>query len=107
MSRRPRRTAAVLLVACAGLFVVGVVAEGDTHAAPTEATGSEAAHEESEEEERHSASMANRRLVLAVAVSLALAVGLWMTNRRWLAGAAIVVAVVFAVFDIVEDCSPP
>jgi hypothetical protein len=41
-----------------------------------------------------------RAVTAAVVVSLALAVGLWLRQRRWLATG--VVAVVFAVFDIAE-----
>ena len=38
----------------------------------------------------------------AVIVSLGLAVGLWLRNRRWLAIVSVGVGVVFAVFDIAE-----
>jgi hypothetical protein len=40
--------------------------------------------------------------VLAVAVSLALALGLWIRDERWLAIATVGAAVVFAVFDVAE-----
>jgi hypothetical protein len=41
-------------------------------------------------------------VVAAVIVSLLLAVGLWLRNRRWLALLSVGFAVVFAVFDIAE-----
>ena len=41
-------------------------------------------------------------VTIGVVVSLALAVGLWLRQRRWLAAAVAVVAVVFAAFDVAE-----
>jgi hypothetical protein len=121
VSRRLRRTAAALLVVCAGLFVVGVTAEGATraettqpagvhdeateagHDEATETGGSEAGHDESAEERILGVDVeAPGAVVLAVAVSVALAVGLWIRRQRWLAVAAVGVAVVFAVFDVDE-----
>lgn len=126
MSRRLRRIAAVLLVVCAGLFVVGVTVEGDAHAETTqpaghqdeasgaaegetghdEATetgGAEAGHDESADERVLGVDVeAPGAVVLAVAVSLALAVGLWIRRQRWLALAVVGVAVVFVVFDVAE-----
>lgn len=127
MSRRLRRAAAALLVVCAGLFIVGVTAESDTHAEATEAAGnedetteaasgkaghdetaavagSEAGHDESAEEERILGVDVESpgAIALAVAVSLALAVGLWIRNQRWLTIAAVAAAVVFAAFDVAE-----
>ena len=49
MSRRLRRAAAVLFVVAAGLFMVGVASESDTHAAANktrEATVEAAEHDE-------------------------------------------------------------
>ena len=40
--------------------------------------------------------------VAAVAVSPALAVGLWLLDRRWLALLALVFGLLFAVFDLAE-----
>jgi hypothetical protein len=126
VSRRLRRTAAALLVVCAGLVIVGVTAEGDTHAETTvsaghhdeasEAANGETGHDEATEtggsEVDHDESAEERVLgvdveapgavVLAVAVSVALAVGLWIRRQRWLAAAAVGVAVVFALFDVAE-----
>jgi len=127
VNRRLRRTAAALLVVCAGLFIVAVTAEGDTHADTTEpagdhdeaaeAAGGEAGHDEAAEpaggEAGHDASAEEERIlgvdvespgavVLAVAVPVALAGGLWIRRQRWLAIAAVGVAVVFAVFDVAE-----
>jgi hypothetical protein len=126
VSRRLRRTAAALLVVCAGLLIVGVTAEADIHAETTQPAGDqdeasgaaegEAGHEEASEtggsEAGHAESAEERILgvdvetpgavVLAVAVSVAVAVGLWIRRQRWLAVAAVGVAVVFAVFDVAE-----
>jgi hypothetical protein len=126
VSRRLRRAAAALLIVCGGLFIVGVTAEADTHAETTEPAGrhdeaSEAAEGETGHEEAtetggpkagHDESAEERILgvdveapgavVLAVAVSVALAVGLWIRKQRWLAVAAVGIAVVFAVFDVAE-----
>jgi Flp pilus assembly protein TadB len=122
VTRRLRRTAAVLLVVCAALFIVGVNAESEADAESTEAAddhdeaaetghdesneaaGSEVGHDESAEEERILGVDVESpgAVVLAVAVSLALAFGLWIRNQRWLAVAAVVLAVVFAVFDVAE-----
>jgi len=124
--QRFRRVAAVLIVASAGLFIIGVNAESDSHseAAESEAVHHEAAGEHgaahseageaaSAEDGHEDASEDDERLLgvdvespaavsLAVAVSLALAVGLWLRRQRWLAVAAVGVAGIFAVFDIAE-----
>jgi hypothetical protein len=114
MRRRLRRTAAALLVVGAGLFIVGVTAEADTHVETnepagdhdeaSEAAGSESGHHESGEEEQVlGVDVESPGAVgLAVAASIALAVGLWIRKQRWLAIAAVGVAVVFAVFDVAE-----
>lgn len=41
-------------------------------------------------------------VIAAVAVSLAVAVGLWLRGRRWLALISVGFAIVFAVFDVAE-----
>jgi hypothetical protein len=46
-------------------------------------------------------------VTVAVVVSLALAIGLWVRQRRWLAGFIAVIAMVFAVFDITEWFTRP
>ena len=125
MSRRLRRVAAILFVVAAALFVVGVATEGDSHTETTEAvhdeSGETAEHNETAEAAGHdeaaeaeSGEHAEEEAVLgidvespgavasAVAVSLALAVGLWLLNRRWLALVAVGFGLMFAVFDIAE-----
>jgi hypothetical protein len=126
VSRRLCRTAAALLVVCAGLFVLGATAEGDSHAETTQPAGhheeargaaeGETGHDEATEaggrKAGHDGSAEERILgvdveapgpvVLAVAVTVALAVGLWIRKQRWLAVAAAWVAVVFALFDVTE-----
>jgi hypothetical protein len=127
MRRRLRRTAAALLVVCAGLFIVGVTVEADTHVETnepardhdeaSEAAGSESGHDEAAEaagsDADHHESGEEEQVLgvdvespgavgLAVAASIALAVGLWIRKQRWLAIAAVGVAVVFAVFDVAE-----
>jgi len=130
--RRAARIAAVLLVASATGFVIGVSLEsGDEH---TESSGSTErrdeganasegdAHDEEGEpgehdeaaEESHDDDSGEERTVLgldpeapalvavAALASLALAVGLWRTPRRPVALAAVVFAVVFTVFDVAE-----
>lgn len=123
------RTAALLLVATAALFAIGVSRErGDEHAEPSAAGHNEpeAAHEgegtetadHREAEERatadHEASKDERRTLLgvdpewtgavaaAVVISLALAGGLWFAGRRELAAAAAVIALVFTLLDALE-----
>jgi hypothetical protein len=115
------RLAAALLVVTAGLFVIGVVVEsGHEHDGSTEVAGSlpgvegtaereaaehaEAAGDHDEDDERVLGVAAESPIAVtaAVVVSLALAVGLWLRQRRWLAGVVAVVAIVFAVFDIGE-----
>jgi hypothetical protein len=127
VSRWLRRAAAALLVACAALFIAGVAVEGDTHPLTTEgaaahdeaaeAVNGEAGRDKSAEsssgEASHDESAEVGRIlgldvessgavVLAVAVSIVLAVGLWIRNQRWLAVAAATAGVVFAVFDVAE-----
>jgi hypothetical protein len=115
------RLAAVLLVVTAGLFAIGVAIESSGgHDESSEVTGSlpgvegsaeheaaehaEAAGEHVEDDERLLGVDVESRLAVTVAavVSLALAIGLWVRQRRWLAGVVAVVAIVFAVFDIAE-----
>lgn len=141
MIRLLRRTAAALLVVCAGLFIVGVTVEDDSHAEMTEtadehdesakavdvegshdesadaAAGEDGRHEDDAEPstgaESNDESREEERILgvdvespfavaLAGAVSVALAVGLWVRDERWLALVAGGVAVVFAVFGVVE-----
>ncbi len=121
MSARLRRVAGGLLVACAGLFVVGVTTE---HGSPTETgrpneetaaihgegdegdegTSSAAEHVETADEERLLGVDVESRwaAAFAVAVSLVVAVGLWVGKQRWVALVAVCVAIVFAVFDGAE-----
>lgn len=127
-ARRAARLAAVLLVVTAALFVIGVSQEpGDQHAESTEATssdGPEATHggesgesAEQREAEGHAdvAEGAGKErevfgldpespglVSVAVVVSLAIAAGLWFTDKRALAAAAAVFAVLFAVLDVSE-----
>jgi len=115
------RLAAVLLVIAAGLFVIGVAVEtGGGHDESSEVAGSlpgvegSAEHEAAEHAEAGSGHddegerllgvdvESSLAVTVAVVVSLALAVGLWLRQRRRLAGVVAVVAVVFAVFDIAE-----
>jgi hypothetical protein len=124
VSRQLRRTAAALLVVCAALFIVGVITEGDTHAETTEPAADhdeavkgaegETGHDEAAEASGagHNESADERILgvdvespgsvVLAVAVSVALAVGLWIRKQRWLAVSAAAAAIAFALFDVAE-----
>lgn len=127
-----RRIAAILLVVPAALFVVGVAVEGNTHAEPSnEQSGTAAerpagesggAHQEGGEtveggtggaEEGHDESAGGETVLgidaespatvsLLVLISVALAVGLWFTTRRWIAVAAALAAGLFAVVDIAE-----
>ncbi len=121
-----RRLAAVLLVATAGLLVIGTNAESK-HGASTPGeessngesseeghagTGEEAesgaegegGHDERGEEETILGIDAESPAATAVAVvvSLALAAGLWWDPRRWLVTAAVVAALSFAAFDVTE-----
>ena len=115
------RLAAVLLVVTAGLFVIGVAIEsGRGHDESSEVAGSlpgvegSAEHEAAEHDEAAGEHDEDEELLLgvdvesplavtvAVVVSLALAIGLWLRQRRWLAGVVAVIAIVFAVFDIAE-----
>lgn len=129
----PRRIAAILLVATAVLFVIGVTAEDDNHNEASEAVvdqpsgesgDSRAEAEESEEghvgegpaaegDEGHDEETEDETVLgvdaespatvtLAVFASLVLAAGLWFTNRRSVAIATVVVAALFALFDIAE-----
>ena len=122
MNRRLRRIAAVLFVVAAGLFVISVNAEDDTHTEATtapvpdeSAESGEADHDEAAEAvggEEHSESREEKVLgvdvespasvALAVVVSLALAAGLWLRPLRWLALLAFVVGLAFAAFDVAE-----
>jgi hypothetical protein len=106
-----RRTAAVLLVATAALFIVGGVLEGDEHAEPaSHVEGSESEAEEtavltSSGEESGESGESGESLVtvtLAVVASLALAAGLWFTGRRELAMLTVVLALLFLIFDARE-----
>lgn len=126
-----RRIAAALLVITAALFAVGVAAEGEegpeaeaaeqAEATETEEgeTGEEA-HDEGEEqaaggveaEDGHDESgeetvfgvdvESPATVTAAVLASLALAVGLWLSTRRWIVLTAVAAGVVFAVFDVGE-----
>jgi hypothetical protein len=122
-ARIAARLAAVLLVVTAGLFVVGVTEEnGDQHTESSEATHTEgeAAHEgESGETAEQHADEAqseasdfteNRKFLgldpespglvaVGVALSAALAAGLWLTNKRRIAVAAAAFAALFATLD--------
>jgi Flp pilus assembly protein TadB len=119
VTRRLRRAAAALLVVCAGLFIIGVTEEDDTHAESSEtaethdegaeSAQSEVGHDESEEEEEEEDERilgvdveSPGAVALAVTVSLALAIGLWLRTERWLSVAAVGVAAAFAVLDVVE-----
>ena len=129
MSRRLRRAAAVLFVVAAGLFTVGVASESDTHTEATktrEAAVEAAKHDEAAEAAGHDETDAatgevpaeaghdkegtvlgvhtesSAAVTAAIAVSVALAVGLWFLRRRSLALVAIVFGFVLAVFDIAE-----
>lgn len=127
-----RRIAAALFVMTAVLFAVGVAAEGEGGAegeaaeqvetaerageageeAPNEAeeqasgeegTGGEEGHDESGEETVFGVDVESPATVTAaVLASLALAFGLWVSARRWIALAAVAAGVVFAVFDLGE-----
>jgi len=118
---RLRRLAAVLFVVTAGLFVIGINAEGDSEATEAEEAEEgeegeegEAGHDEEGEEGEPGHDEEGEEKVLgvdvespatvalAVIVSIALGVGLWLSNRRWLALVATAVALAFAVFDIAE-----
>ena len=132
VNRLLRRTAAALFVVAAALLVVGVSTEDShsetgesVHDESAEATGSDECNRGKRVGEppsadtprcrcstragsrRGGAAARHRRRVTpavtaAVIVSLALAVGLWLRNRRWLAIVAVGVGVEFAVFDIAE-----
>jgi Flp pilus assembly protein TadB len=120
VNRRLGRAAAVLFVACAALFVVGVVAERTS--AHSEAVATES-HDESAEAPGHDEAAEHREgaadhaesetvlgidvespaaVTLAVVASLALGVASWLQNRRWLALLSVAFGVAFAVFDIAE-----
>jgi hypothetical protein len=75
-------------------------AEGDGAEAPVAA---ETHSEQDESEEVLGVDIESpAAVVAAVIVSLVLAVGLWLRNRRWLALVSVGFAVVFVVFDIAE-----
>jgi hypothetical protein len=113
-ARIATRLAAALLVVTAGLFAIGVRLErGDRHSESTEAThteGSEGGHEgeggeRSAGQEWHILGLDPESpgpVTVAVAVSLALAGGLWFTGKRGLALTATAFAVLFAVLDVAE-----
>ena len=118
VTRRLARTAAVLLTATAALFVVGVIAEAnrtihsessethtETGSESGDVTGSataEAAHGEATETVFGIDIESPATATVAVIASLALAAGLWLTQRRGVALAAAVFAVLFAAFDMAE-----
>lgn len=79
----------------------GTTSEGTTH---TEApTGETKGHSESSGETVFGLNLESNALVIvAVAVSLALAALTWMRNRRSLLFATMAVALVFAAFDVAE-----
>jgi len=110
------RLAAVLLIITGGLFSIGVAAEprGEQAGATPAAEGSESGHEASEHEARERGDRgghADQERVLgvdvespltvtaAVTLSVVLAVGLWLTRRRWPAALAAGFAVLFAALD--------
>ena len=125
-----RRIAAALFVITAALFAVGVAAEGEegseTEAAEqAEATATEegetgeegpdegeeeAGGEEAEEEHDEAGeetvfgidAESPATVTAAVLASLALAAGLWLSTRRWIALVAVAAGVVFAAFDVGE-----
>ena len=122
-----RRIAAALFVITAVLFAVGVAAEGEEGSegeateqdesaegvGETEEGGSseegaggeeaEEGHEESDEEKVFGVDLESPATVTAaVLASLALAVGLWVSARRWIALVAVAAGAVFAVFDVGE-----
>ena len=123
-----RRVAATLLVATAILFAIGVAAEGDSHAGAAEGVEQPDVHSSeggaSEAAERRAAESAESHadeaeggedtrvlgvdleapgpVTAAIVLSVVLAAGLWLTGRRDVAVAAIVAALVFAIFDIGE-----
>lgn len=124
---RARRAAAIFLLLTAGLFAVGVSLEGDTHSETSEtvdadqsAGGSEEPHAEAGHEDGEASTSESQgesgegetvlgidaespaTVTLAVLASVALAAGLWFTKRRSVAIATIVVAGLFALFDIAE-----
>jgi len=124
-TRSARRIAAVLLVAAAVLFGVGVAAEHDSHAGietnPGAETQAREATKETEQnhteeaetvEPRHE-TVENRQILgvdaetpaavaLAGIVSVVLAAGLWATGRRGIAWAVVAFGIVFALFDAIE-----
>jgi Flp pilus assembly protein TadB len=120
------RAAALLLLVTAALFSVGVIIERDggapheateqattdreaaerRSATPTEESGETAERDHSAEGEDEAVLGVDLEspwtVVAAVAISATLAVGLWLSSRRWLAGVAAAFAVIFAAFDIDE-----
>jgi hypothetical protein len=123
--RTAARVAAALLVVTAVLFVIGVTQEtGDQHAESTEATpdnrpdaghGGESAEQREAEGHADVAEGAGEErqvfgvdpespglVSVAVVVSIAIAAGLWFTDKRALAAVAAVFAVLFAVLDVAE-----
>ena len=118
MTRRLARTGAVLLTATAALFVVGVIAEANrtTHSESSE-THTEAGSESGDVTGSATVEVAHGQATetvfginiespatasIAVVASLALALGLWITQRRAVALSAALFAVLFVVFDIAE-----
>ena len=91
----------------------GEAGEGHIEGEGSEEGGEEEGAEEGEGEAGHDEAAEDETVLgvdaespatvtLAVLVSLALAAGLWFTNRRSVAIAAVFVAVLFALFDIAE-----
>ena len=121
---QPRWMLSSLLIAGAALFAIGIAAERQANAdhtkAPsevthtdettgegttnTEAPGGEATgHSESSAETVLGINLeSNTLLIVAAAVSLALAALTWLRNRRGLLFATMAFALAFAVFDIAE-----
>ena len=124
-----RRIAAALFVITAVLFAVGVAAEGGegsdgeaTAQAETAEGAGEAGEDAQGEAEEQAAGEEGEEghdeageetvfgidvespatVTAAVLASLALAAGLWLSTRRWVALVAVAAGVLFAVFDVAE-----
>jgi hypothetical protein len=98
------RLGSVLLVVTASLFAVGVAAEGSRHHdEAAEHVEGHAEHGTAETERVLGVAVESGTTVaVGVVVSVALAAGLWVTKRRWLAAIVALVAVGFAVLDVGE-----
>jgi len=124
LGRPLRRVAAVLFLVTVALFAVGVALEKDGHAEPAAAVTEAPDHAEGGEEGGHDEDTVTEEVghddggesesvlgvdlespltvTLAVVGSLLLAIGLWFTDRRGVAAAAVAGGLAFAVFDVAE-----